>query len=336
MMLRRHFIAALTSAMAISTICLPAGAQQAERIRRVGVLSFGLPGLQSAPPPILSALRDSLRSLGWIEDRNFQLDARFTNDAKAVDSYADELVRLAPEVIVTTTLLATRAVQQRTRSIPIVFAGVGDPIEGGLVKSLARPEGNTTGISNLYSSIGGKWVSLLKDTVPSVARVGIVIGLNGGPTRDGPGYVSEIEAAAAALHLQAIRIPYSTAAELERTVDAFAAEPNAGLIVRPPGLIGIDRQWFFRLMAKHRLPAIYHDRSYVQQGGLMSYASNFVAYAPQAAAGYVDRILRGAKPGDLPVQFPTKFELVLNLKAAKAIGLEVSREMLLIADEVIE
>jgi putative ABC transport system substrate-binding protein len=221
-------------------------------------------------------------------------------------------------------------VQQRTQSIPIVFAGLADPIEGGVVKSLARPEGNTTGITNLYESIGGKWVTLLKDTAPSVARVGIVIFLG---TRDA--YVSAIEEAATALHLQAIKIPFGTAAELERAVDAFAAEPNGSLIVHPPGLVGIDREWFFRLVAKHRLPTIYQNRSYVQQGGLMSYGSNLADYAPQVAA-YVDRILRGAKPGDLPVQFPTKFELVINLKAAKAIGLEISTEMLLRADEAIE
>ncbi len=334
-MRRRYFIMALTSAMALSEIWPAAGAQQAERIRRVGMLSFGFGGSQSGPPPIVRALRDSLRSLGWIEDRNLQLDARFTIDAKAVDAYADELVSLAPEVIVTATLLATRAVQQRTRSIPIVFAGGGDPIEGGLVKSLARPEGNTTGIANLYSSIGGKWVSLLKDTVPSVARVGIVISLSGGSVRGGAGYVSEIEAAAAALHLQAIRIPYGTAAELERAVDAFATEPNASLIVRPPGLVGIDRQSFFRLVEKHRLPTIYQERTFVQQGGLMSYGSSTADLAVQAAA-YVDRILRGAKPGDLPVQFPTKFELVINLKTAKALGLVVPPSMLARADEVIE
>jgi putative tryptophan/tyrosine transport system substrate-binding protein len=331
-MRRREFIAGLGGAVAWP---LASGAQQAERIRRVGMLSFGLGGPQSGRPAIMRALRDGLRSLGWTEDRNLQLDERHTSDAKAVDAYADELVSLAPEVIVTATLLATRAVQQRTRSIPIVFAGAGDPIEGGLVKSLARPEGNTTGIANLYSPIGGKWVSLLKDIVPSVARVGIVIGLIGGPPRDGPGYVSEIEAAAAALHLQAIRIPYGTAAELERAVDAFATEPNASLIVRPPGLVGIDRRWFFRLVEKHRLPTIYHERTFVQLGGLMSYGSSTADLAMQAAA-YVDRILRGAKPGDLPVQFPTKFELVINLKTAKALGLTIPPNLLAIADEVIE
>jgi putative ABC transport system substrate-binding protein len=311
--------------MASSTIWFSAGAQQAERTRRVGVL---LLGFASFP----RALRDSLRSLGWIEDQNLQLDVRYTTDAKAVDAYADELVRLAPEVILTSTHLATRAVQQRTRSIPIVFAGVGDPIEDGLVNNVARPEGNTTGVTNLYSSLGGKWVSLLKDTVPSIARVGIVINpmlvFRGG-------YLSAIEEAATALHLQAIKISYDAAAELEHGVDAFAAEPNGSLIVPPPNLGGIDREWFFGLVAKHRLPTIYFDRSYVQQGGLMSYASRFADYAPQAVA-YVDRILRGAKPGDLPVQFPTKFELVVNLKTAKSLGLDVPPSILLRADEVIE
>jgi putative ABC transport system substrate-binding protein len=329
MIRRREFIAGIGGA---AVWALAAGAQQAERTRRVGMLALGS---QSATPLIVRALRDGLRSLGWIEDRNLQLDVRYSSDAKELDAYADELVRLAPEVIITASLVATSAVQQRTRTIPIVFAGVGDAIASGLVKSLARPEGNTTGITNLYSSIGGKWVSLLKDTVPSVARVGIVIGLIAGPARDGPGYVSEIEAAAAALHLQAFRIPYGTAAELERAVDAFATEPNASLIVRPPGVVGIDIQWFFRLVAKHRLPTIYHARFFVQQGGLMSYGSRTADFAPQAAA-YVDRILRGAKPGDLPVQFPTKFELVINLKTAKALGLTIPGTLLGTADEVIE
>jgi putative ABC transport system substrate-binding protein len=166
-MKRREFIAGLTSAMASSTIWPSAGAQQAERTRRVGVLVLG--------STAFSALRDGLKSLGWTEDRNLQLDVRISSEAKAIDAYADEMVRLAPEVILTSGYLATRAVQQRTRSIPIVFAGVGDPIENGVVNNLARPEGNTTGVTNLYSSIGGKWVSLLKDTVPSIARVGIVI-----------------------------------------------------------------------------------------------------------------------------------------------------------------
>ncbi len=244
MMRRREFIAGIGGA---AVWALAAGAQQAERTRRVGILSFGFQGPQSAPLPLpIRVLRDSLRSLGWIEDRNLQLDVRYTSDAKAVDAYADELVSSAPEVIVTISQLATRAVQQRTRSIPIVFAGVADPIEGGLVKSLARPEGNTTGITNLYESIGGKWVSLLRETVPSVAQVGIVIS----PGSKGA-YVSEIEAAAVALHLQAIRIPYDTATELERAVDAFAAVSNGSLITHPPALVGINRQWFFRLVAKH-------------------------------------------------------------------------------------
>jgi putative tryptophan/tyrosine transport system substrate-binding protein len=222
-MRRREFIAGLGGA---AVWPLTARAQQAERTRRVGMLALGFLRSQSPPPLEVRALRDSLRSLGWIEDRNLQLDVRYSSE---LDAYADELVRLAPEVIITVSLLATRAVQQRTRSIPIVFAGVADPIAGGLVKSLARPEGNTTGITNLYESIGGKWVTLLKDAVPSVARVGIVIS----PGSRGA-YVSAIEEAATALHLQAIRISYDAEAELERAVEAFAAEPNGSLIAHPP------------------------------------------------------------------------------------------------------
>ena len=299
-------------------------------MRRVGVL-VPAPVYEQAMQAMIAELRDGLKSLGWIEGRNLRLEIRYAADPKEIGPYADELVKLAPDVIVVGTNLITTTVQQRTRTIPIVFIGVGDPVGGGIVKSLARPEGNTTGITNLFYSIGGKWLEFIKDAAPGIARAAILLNQN---TRDA-GYVASIEAAGTALGVQTIRTPYGNAAELERAIDAFAAEPNGSLILHPPGLFGTDRELMFRLAIEHRLPAIYQQRTYALEGGLMSYGSNPLDLFRQSAS-YVDRILRGAKPNDLPVQFPTKFELVLNLKTAKVMGLEIPPALLATADEVIQ
>jgi putative tryptophan/tyrosine transport system substrate-binding protein len=289
------------------------------------------PVYEQAMQAMIAELRDGLKNLGWIEGRNLRLEIRYAADPKEIGPYADELVKFAPDVIVVGTSLMTATVQQRTRTIPIVFIGVGDPVEGGMVKSLARPEGNTTGITNLFFSIGSKWLEFIKDAAPGVARAAILLSRD---TRVA-GYVASIEAAGTALGVQTIRTPYGNAAELERVIDAFAAEPNGSLILHPPGLFGTDRELMFRLAIEHRLPAIYQQRTYALEGGLMSYGSNPLDLFRQSAS-YVDHILRGDKPGDLPVQFPTKFELVLNLKTAKAMGLTISEAVLNLADEVIE
>jgi putative ABC transport system substrate-binding protein len=297
-------------------------------VRRVGWLL--LANVYDSSTQVV-ALRDGLQKLGWIEDRNLKLEVRYAgSDPKAVAAYADELVRLAPDVIVTTGGAPTRALQQRTQTIPIVITGAGDPVDAGYVKSLARPGGNITGITNLYPSIGGKWLELIKDAAPRVTRAAILLSQN-----SRGGYVASIEAAATALTVEAIRTPYGNAAELERAIEAVAAQANGSLIVHPPGPTGADGDLLFKMAIKHRLPAIYQERSYVLQGGLMSYGSRSNDNVRQAAS-YVDRILRGANPSDLPVQFPTKFEFVINLRTAKAMGLDISLNMISIADEVIE
>lgn len=303
-------------------------AQQPNRMRRIGVL---MPyGGQTAQTRIAS-IHQGLESLGWIEGRNLRLEIRYPGgDPKALSAYADELVGLAPDAIVVTTNLVTTTVQQRTRTIPIIFAGVGEPVESGLVQSLARPESNTTGITNLFYSIGSKWLELIKDIAPGVARAAIVLSQN-----TTGNYVASIEAAGTTLGIQTIRTPFGDAAELERIIDTFAAEPNGSLILHPPGLLGTDRELMLRLAIKHRLPAVYQSRDYPVEGGLMSYGSDPADIWRQAAS-YVDRILRGARPADLPVQFPTKFELVINLKTAKAIGLTIPESYLNLADAVLE
>jgi len=277
-------------------------------------------------------LPEEPQKLGWTEGRNLRIDVRFgSNDSNRVRNYAEELVGLAPDVIVTTGAAQTRAVQQRTQTIPIVFVQVGDPVATGLVKSIARPEGNTTGITNLFLSIAGKWLQLLKEAVPGVARVALIFDPQF-PVAEI--YVASIEAAATAAAIKTIRTPVHNATEIERAIDELVAEPNGGLIVVPPPLASAYRELILRLAVQHRLPVMVGDND-AAESGLMSYGPNR-AELFRSAVSYVDRILRGAKPGDLPVQFPTKFDLVVNLKAAKAIGLTIPESFLLRADEVIE
>ena len=328
-MQRREFIAGLGSAAAWPPV---ARAQQADRVRRVGVLRLEPVDDEFARTSI-AALREGLEALGWKEGRNLQLDIRFADgDPNAVGPYADELVNLAPGVIVVSANMVTTSVQRRTRTIPIVFIGGGDPVAGGLVKSLAHPEGNTTGITNLFPSMGGKWLELIRGVAPRVARVALLFNPELLRTTT---FLADAEAAAAASSVKAIRTPYRNATELERAVEVFAAEPNGAAMVLPPGIFGTNRDLLFRLAVRHRLPAIYQSRAYAVAGGLMSYGSNGVELYRQSAS-YVDRILRGAKPGELAVQFPAKFEWVVNLKAAKDMALDIPPTLRSRADEVIE
>jgi len=327
-MRRREFIAVLGAAAAWP---LALRAQQPGRMRRVGVLFSGAEDdpLYQAP---MVVLREALQKLGWTEGRNLRLDVRFgSGDSYRVRTYAEELVSLAADVIVTTGAAQTRAVQQRTRTIPIVFVQVGDPVASGVVKSIARPEGNTTGITNLFLSIAGKWLELLREAVPGVARVALMFDPQFPAAEI---YVASIEAAATATAIKTIRTPVQNTAEIERAIDALSAEPNGGLIVVPPPLASAYRELILTLAVQHRLPVIVGDAT-AAEGGLMSYGPNR-AELFRSGASYVDRVLRGAKPGDLPVQFPTKFELVINLKTAKAMGLTIPESFLLRADEVIE
>jgi putative ABC transport system substrate-binding protein len=328
-MRRRQFIGVLGAA---ATWPLASHAQADNRVRRVGVL---LNGAESDPTyqTWLGALRQRLQQSGWIEGRNLRLALRFNaGDVLHTQGNAQELVGLTPEAIVANGAAATKALQERTQTIPIVFVSVGDPIVSKLVGSIARPEGNTTGITNLFPSIAGKWVELLKEAAPNVTRAALIFNPEFPVTAT---YIAAIEAAAAALAVKAIRIPIRSATEIERAVDTFVREPNGGLIMVPPPLVDTNRGLIFRLARQHRLPAISHDKTDAAADGLISYGPD-IADLYRSAAAYVDRILRGAKPGDLPVQFPTKFELVINLKTAAAIGLTIPESLLFRADEVIK
>jgi putative ABC transport system substrate-binding protein len=250
--------------------------------------------------------------------------------------FAAEMVALAPEVIVVNSTPATRAMQQHTLTIPIIFIQVNDPVTTGLVKSLARPGGNATGFPNFEPSIGGKWVELLKEAAAHVTRVAVIYSNEFNPQiSEGGGFAASIEAAAAAFAMKATRMPVQSVADIERAIAAFAAEPNGGLISPPDVIVNANFATMFRLAARHRLPAIYAWGYFAAQGGLITYGSDAVDMYRRAAA-YVDRILRGAKVDELPVQMPTKFELKVNLKTAKAIGLTIPEAFLLRADEMIE
>jgi putative ABC transport system substrate-binding protein len=309
-----------------------ARAQQGERVRRVCSLRSASEDDKGQQAQI-AAMRDELAHLGWVEGHNLRTDMRYAGgDPARMRTIAAEFVGLSPDVIVVSSVAATRAVQQQTRTIPIVFLFVGDPVENGLVASLARPEANATGFTNLYATIAGKWVELLKQVVPRLNRVALLF------NQDTPveSYLSSIEATASALGISAIRTAVRSPLDVVPALDALAAEPDLGLIVVPPVLTTAMRDMLLRVAAEHRLPAIYGLKDYVtDEGGLMSYGPDYVDLSRRGAS-YVDRILRGAKPGDLPVQFPTKFDLVINIKTAKALGLTIPQTLLATADEVIQ
>jgi putative tryptophan/tyrosine transport system substrate-binding protein len=322
--IRRQFITLLGGAAAWP---LAAYAQQAGPIRRVGALIGGSEDDPSSRR-YAAAFRDGLAKLGWTEGRNLRIDLRFAVDPDRARAAAAELVSLSPEVIFVSTGVATRAMQQQTRTIPIVFAG-----PGGSVENVARPEGNSTGFPILYPSIATKWVELLKAADPRIVRVGLIYS----PVPNVPDYIPTIEGAAPALAVKVIAVPFDNASELERSIDAFASEPNGSLIAIPGAATSTrdSRDLVRGLAEKHRLPTIHWDNPFPMEGGLMSYGSNYEDLNRRAAI-YVDRILRGAKVSELPVERPTKFELVINVKAAKAIGLTIPEAFLLRADELIE
>ena len=260
-----------------------------------------------------------------------RIDIRYAaDDPERIRAYAAELVGLSPDVIVASSGAATQAVQQRTQTIPIVFNAAGDSVANGLVRNIARPEGNVTGFSVAEPSIAGKRLELLKEAAPRITRVAIIY--SPGLAATAPNYIASIEGAAPALGVQAAKMPVRNAVEIVRAIDAFAAEPNGGVLVLPPTPV---RESILQLTAQHRLPAIFPARADAAAGGFMSYDSDR-SEMTRRAASYVDRLLRGAKVADLPVQFPTKFELIVNLRTAKAIGLTIPEAFLLHADELIE
>ena len=281
----------------------------------------------------IAAFLQGLAQLGWTDGRNMRIDARYgAGNAADARKYAAELVALAPDVIIAGGPLGLAPLLQATRTVPIVFAIVPDPVGSGFVESLARPGGNATGFMQFEYSLSGKWPELLKEIAPDVTRAAI---LWDPAVPAGIGQFAIIQAVAPSLGIDVSPVNMRDAAEIERGVAAVARAPNGGLIVTGSGLASLHRNLIVTLAARHKLPAVYVERFYVTGGGLISYGANFLDQF-RRAAGYVDRILKGEKPADLPVQAPTKYELVINLKTAKALGLTVPPSLLARADEVIE
>jgi ABC-type uncharacterized transport system substrate-binding protein len=281
----------------------------------------------------VSAFREALREAGWVDGRNIRIEYRWAaGDPDRIRAYAAEIVGLAPEAILANSTPVLAALRKETQTIPIVFIGVSDPVGVGFVASLARPGGNLTGFANFEPEMGGKWLQELKAVAPSVNRVAFIL------NRQNASWASlfrEIEAVAPTLGVDATAVEGRDAAEIERSITAFGGQSKGGLIVQPDGITSAHRQLIIDLAAKHSLPAVYPFRFFAVDGGLMAYGVNAVDQFRRAAS-YIDRILRGAKPAGLPVQAPTKFELVINLKTAKALGLKIPEAVLARADEVIE
>jgi len=329
-MKRREFITLLGGVTA--TAPFAAGAQQSERVPRIGVL-MGYAETDPSAQAQVEALRQGLQRLGWEEGRNILIDVRFpAADAGRVRAILTELMSLAPDVLVTNTNLVTAVVQAEVRTIPIVFISVGDPVGAGFVSDEARPTGNLTGFANWRPSLGEKWLELLKEIAPQVERVGILMHpeepINGQ-------FFKFVEAAAPALKVKPVALAVHDADEIKQALTAFAAERNGGFIVIPHAVTLINRDLIVALATRLRLPALYPFAFYAKAGGLISYSFDPLNQFRQGAE-YVDRILRGAKPADLPVQYPTKFQLVVNLTTAKALGLAIPASVLSLAEALVE
>jgi len=311
---------------------LAARAQQGERVRRIGVLmSFAADDPEGKAQ--IAAFVQGLQQLGWTDGRNVRIDYRHgLGNADDTRKYAAELVALAPEVILAIGGATAGPLLQTTRTVPIVFTNVSDPVGAGFVDSLAQPGGNATGFILFEYGISAKWLELLKQIAPNVTRVGVI---RDAALAVGPAQFGVIQAVAPSLRMEVSPINLRDAGEIERAVTAFARAPDGGLIVTGSALSLVHRDLIITLAARHKLPAVYFLRTFVTGGGLISYAPNSID-PYRRAAGYVDRILKGEKPGDLPVQAPTKYELVINLKTAKALDLTIPPAVLARADEVIE
>jgi putative ABC transport system substrate-binding protein len=325
---RREFITILGGAAAWP---VGAGAQQDGRVRRIALLASGSESDRRVMAR-LAAFREALAKLGWIEGHNLQTDFRLSLDADRIRAYAAELVRLNPEVIVTSGIRSLIAMRQQTRNLPIVFSGTSDPVGQGFIESLARPGGNITGFTSSEPSVAGKLVEALKQIAPRMDRVAMIFHPD---NQNAPNYARAVEAAAAVFALKVTLLRVRDAAEVEAAVNVFAREPNGGLVLPFDAVARSHRDLIVALAVHHRLPAIGDSREFVEVGGLMSYGIADSALPPRMAS-YVDRILRGEKAGDLPVQAPTRYELVINLKTAKALGLDPPISLLGRADELIE
>src|SRR5215467_7143607 len=333
-MRRRDFIKVIGGSFAAWP--LVARAQQEGRVQRIGLLINSLEN-DLAQQETVNGLRKTLAQLGWIEGRNLRTDLRWgAGDLDRLEAHARDLVSLTPSVIVADAGAATRAAQRATQTIPIVYLAGGDPVVVGLLKNIARPEGNVTGFNGVQPSLAGKWLELLKEAAPHVTRVAVLYNSELLSTQMRSAYMSVIAAAGRALSIQVSDTPVRDPLTIVRAVDAFATQPNGGLIVLPTTTVGANRDTILRLSEQHRLPTIYSaNRGLVEAGGLMFYGSD-ATDRTRSAASYIDRLLRGAKVSELPVQFPTKFELVINLKTAAAIGLTIPDSLLFRADEVIK
>jgi len=329
---RREFITLLGGAAGAWP--LAARAQEADRIRRIGVLV----ALAEDDPEIkarLAAFRQGLEKRGWSEGRNVSIDTRFAPDSSAdrVQVLARELIALQPDVIFAQTTPVVAALQRESRTIPIVFVNIADPIGSGFVASLPRPGGNITGVMLYEASVTGKWLAMLKEIAPRLERAAFVTNPKTAPFYNY--YLRAAESLSPPLGIKVVPSLVESIADIERTIEAFARAPNGGLLLPPDVNTNVHRDLIIALAARYSLPAVYFSRLIVAAGGLMSYGVDFVDMSRQAAS-YVDRILRGDKPSDLPVQAATKFETTVNLKTAKALGLTVPPGLLVAADEVIE
>jgi putative ABC transport system substrate-binding protein len=327
---RREFITLIGGATVVWP--LTARAQQPGRIKRIGVLA-GLTMDDPEGQARRAAFQHGLEELGWTVDRDVEIDYRWGGaNPESIHKSAAELVALAPDVILATSGATVGALQQASRAVPIVFAGVIDPVGSGFVDSLARPGGNATGFLVFEYSLSGKWVELLKQIAPSVTRAAV---LRDPALGSGTSQFAVIQAVAPSLRVEVNPVNLHDAGEIERVVAAFARSPNGGLIVTSVPAATRHRDLIITLAARHKLPAVYYERFFVAAGGLISYGPNYIDQY-RRAAGYVDRILKGEKPADLPVQAPTKYETVINMKTAKALGIKIPDSIMVQATKVID
>jgi putative tryptophan/tyrosine transport system substrate-binding protein len=327
---RRTFIGSVAGGL--FAVPLAARAQQDARTRRIGIL-MGIAENDPEGQARVAAFRQGLQDLKWVEGRNIRIDLRWgTGDATRVKAYAAELVSLAPDVILATNTPTVRALQQATRAIPMVFAGLTDPVGDGAVSSLSKPGGNITGFSSFDAAIAGKWLQLLKEISLNIVRVAVIFNPDTAPHSI---FMPALEAAAPSVALKLIRATVRDTAAIENAIATLGREPGGGLVVMPDVFVAGHRELVIALAARNRVAAVYPFRYWVAQGGLLGYGPDIVDQYRRAAT-YIDRILQGAKPADLPVQAPTKFELAINLRTAKAVGLTIPQSLLVRADEVIE
>jgi putative tryptophan/tyrosine transport system substrate-binding protein len=332
-MRRRKFITLLGGVVVAGAWPFRARAQPSERMRRIGVL-MGYPENDTEALAWVTAFREGLQKLGWVEGHNIRIDIRWaTANGELIQQFAKELVALQPELVLSSSTPTTAALLQLTRTIPIVFGIVADPVGSHFVASLARPGGNATGFTNLEPTIASKWLELLKEIAPRVSRAAFLFNPASAPYAEY--YMTPFKAAAASLHVAAIAAPVHETSELETVLAAQAREPDSGVVVMPDAFSNAHRAEIISLAARYSLPAVYPYRFFAALGGLITYGTD-LADNFQRAAIYADRILRGAKPSELPVQAPVKFELGINLKTAKALGLNVPAVLQQRADEVIE